>query len=465
MLIPFLAVYTLSTGAPSSAVRAFVMASFILVAWVMDRPAPALQLMAGAAWLILLFDPSQCFDIGFQLSFAVVLALILLTPPLFERLKKIAAPDPFLPRELWPEWYPGREAVRLFFCGGAAASVAAFAGSSPVTAWYFNMVTPVGLLVNVPVILFASAIVFVGALSLAAGGLVQYLGVLCNNANWLLASLLLKVISVFGHIPGGSLPVPNLFEKEWGHMPRVTFLSVESGQCAVVQSRGKIELMDAAGKSHARFVVVPFLKRIGAGFVDRLWLTQGNVHHVGGTSVILGEYEVGEIYKTGLPTKSLTLRRLDKSLPGRLRPVFAPFSTEDSGFRWEVLWPVPDNPGPLAEDRAVVVRLVAGDKAVLFAGDIGASVEKRILSGGRDISASVLVKGMHPQEDSLSEDFLKSVGAKDLVLNTGGYKQRLLSVEQISRLRRADVRLWDLQHCGAVTLTVENGVFRLKRFY
>src|SRR5213078_3716212 len=53
-----------------------------------------------AAFLILLFDSNQLFTSGFQLSFAVVGAIILLADPMFVRFERIVAPDPFLPPPL-----------------------------------------------------------------------------------------------------------------------------------------------------------------------------------------------------------------------------------------------------------------------------------------------------------------------------------------------------------------------------
>lgn len=75
--------YALFTGASPSVVRAVVMSSiWLFSSWQYERPV-SLNTWAAAAFLMLLVRPLWLFDVGFQLSFAAVAALVLFHPRLY----------------------------------------------------------------------------------------------------------------------------------------------------------------------------------------------------------------------------------------------------------------------------------------------------------------------------------------------------------------------------------------------
>ena len=99
--------------------------------------------------IILAWEPQQIFLAGFQLSFLVVLCIILLLPPSQGWAERFTAPDPLLPAELLPRW-------RRIFCvpsryvgGLLLTSFAAWVGSLPLLACYFHILTPVSTPANI----------------------------------------------------------------------------------------------------------------------------------------------------------------------------------------------------------------------------------------------------------------------------------------------------------------------------
>jgi predicted membrane metal-binding protein len=58
----------------------------------------------AAALIILFWQPQQLFQAGFQLSFLVVLCLVLTMPILRAGGEQLWAPDPLLPESLRPRW-------------------------------------------------------------------------------------------------------------------------------------------------------------------------------------------------------------------------------------------------------------------------------------------------------------------------------------------------------------------------
>ncbi len=71
----------LSYGEPS-VVRASIMAGLVLLVGLVERKYELQNIIAVAAFLILLYAPSQLFDLGFQLSFVIAWGLILIVPKL-----------------------------------------------------------------------------------------------------------------------------------------------------------------------------------------------------------------------------------------------------------------------------------------------------------------------------------------------------------------------------------------------
>src|SRR6266516_6314924 len=102
VIIPLLFFYAAVTGLHVSSVRAAVMASILLGGLFFDRKVFVLNSLAAAAFFLLCWNTNELLATGFQLSFAVVGAIILLADPLFGFLQRWSAPDPFLPRVLLP---------------------------------------------------------------------------------------------------------------------------------------------------------------------------------------------------------------------------------------------------------------------------------------------------------------------------------------------------------------------------
>ncbi len=76
LTILLLILYLIFIGSPTSAIRAVIMTSIILIAIILDREALSLRLVMIVASLMLVIKPDNLFDVGFQMSFAAVIGLI-----------------------------------------------------------------------------------------------------------------------------------------------------------------------------------------------------------------------------------------------------------------------------------------------------------------------------------------------------------------------------------------------------
>src|SRR5215470_7055170 len=227
-IIPSLFFYAAVTGLHIPALRAAVMASILVGAYFFERKAFLPNSLAAAAFFILCWNTNELFSTGFQLSFAVVGAIVLFADPLFRLFQRRVAPDPFLPQSLLSGPRRWMHATYEWLCRGASVSLAAWIGSLPLILWYFHLVTPISLLANLVVVPTAFFVLAVALLSLMTTPPVPWVALVFNNANWTLATLVIGIVHLFAQIPGGHFYVA---DPHGGHQlsAKITVLDLGAG--------------------------------------------------------------------------------------------------------------------------------------------------------------------------------------------------------------------------------------------
>src|SRR6184192_4045970 len=289
LIIPLLLFYAAVTGLHISSIRAAVMASIMIGGFFFERKAFLFNSLAAAAFVLLCWNTNELFSTGFQLSFAVVGAIVLFADPIFVFLQRWVAVDPFLPRSLLRgprRWlHPGYK----WLCHGASVSLAAWAGSLPLVLWYFHLVTPISLLANLVVVPLAFFVLAIALLSLISAPILPWLAVIFNNANWALATLVIGIVHLFAQIPGGH------FYVEHPHWPEeliaeVTVLDVGAGAAVHLHTGGEDWLFDCGNDRTYQRVVREYLHWAGVNRLSGLLLTHGDALHLGGTARLLDDF-------------------------------------------------------------------------------------------------------------------------------------------------------------------------------
>lgn len=86
--------YALMVGAQPSITRAVVMLNIAFAGQLLFRQAVSANTLAASAVVLLVWQPRDLFNPGFQLSFLTVLVIVVCTEPLYQRLKRIGAWQP-----------------------------------------------------------------------------------------------------------------------------------------------------------------------------------------------------------------------------------------------------------------------------------------------------------------------------------------------------------------------------------
>jgi competence protein ComEC len=212
VIIAIIWFYTLATGQQSTAVRSAVMASVFMLSWVIRRPPELINTVAASGAIILVVQPEQLFQASFQMSFCVVLVMALAVH-LYETeypnakvtfRNKAFLIDPFLPEHLLPGW------KKLFYpayglaAGNFVIAVVSLIGSAPLSAYYFNVFSPVGLLANMLAVPLSSVSLSATVVSI----LIPPVAPVSNYVAWLFMHATIASVKFFGAFSWGYFYVP-----------------------------------------------------------------------------------------------------------------------------------------------------------------------------------------------------------------------------------------------------------------
>jgi competence protein ComEC len=147
--------YLLISGSSTATVRSWIMISIMFLAVMLDRPAVALRNVAIAALAILFVLPESVFDVGFQMSFAAVVALVAVYEEIRERFQRH---DENL-------FYGPVRRLLLFFGGIVLSTLVASVAVAPLAAFHFHKSQQYAILANLIAIPICNLVVMPAALA------------------------------------------------------------------------------------------------------------------------------------------------------------------------------------------------------------------------------------------------------------------------------------------------------------
>ncbi len=510
VVMPLLVFYVVATGLCASAVRSLVMAGLVIVGWSLLRPSALLNNLAAAALIILAWDPLQLFDPGFQLSFVVVTALILMTPWVDKKIRSWIEPDPYIPRSHVPKWrlailQPCRWVGEL-----VAVCLAAWVGSLGLNVYYFNLVSFVSIVANMLIVPLASASVALGMTSLLLGLAWDQIGITLNATHALLIHAMVAVSESLsgwrlGYFYVAQPPVPWVVacyalgtlavalalrgRKRWAmgtglgllvlvagsaasvwmsSRVRLDVLDVGAGQAVLVTGpQSERVLLDAGSRYQARMSVEPFLRSRGVNAIDLVVISHGDAAHYGGLAELMRSVPIRRVAVADADFRSKSYRRLLDDLRQSGIPVETWCAGQARTLRsgqWDVLWPAKNLDYKRADDLCLVLELKHGEKTILFAGDLGEQAEE-IVGGCIQHPCTALVQGIASDGISLTEAWLEALKPETIILNTAEFPLKAYpSPELQERLKQAKSKVYRTDESGGVILEMEAGVLVSRSF-
>lgn len=216
--------YAMIIGLPASVVRAALMATIYLTGRLLQRRTSPLNSLALAALCILVVSPEALFQIGFQLSFAAVLAIILFAERLnpVDRRRRIAYN------------------VASYLC----VTLSAVIGTGILTIIYFHSFPTYFLIGNLLSALLLPFVIGGGVIMVALGFFGLHSESICMVLSWLCALIKLICESI-SSLPGSSYD--GLYLREWIVIPTaISVIALKWALDAEKQKRKTVGLTAAA---------------------------------------------------------------------------------------------------------------------------------------------------------------------------------------------------------------------------
>lgn len=438
--------YLLTSGDPS-VTRAAVMGGVFVVGLSLNRETDGENCLGIAALALLTFNRFLVFDIGAQLSFAAVWALLRVAPPIT---RALSPADPESPG------YPLLRAA----AATVGVAVAAYLATAPILAFHFQRASWSGVLANLPMSLLGGFFTYLAfAHTLLAG-------VGCAWLAWpvdYLAQSLTGWARLFADRPFGAadvFPFPLwLLPVHFGLLslagrassrarlfaclaapaalllisercpapppaaPTLRALDVGQGDAVLLQGPdGSRMLVDAGPEDPGRTPgLVRTLRGLRIPDLDAVIVSHTHQDHVGGLPALLDRMRVRLLIHRADPGAA------DEAAWARVLRAAARQGTKqwvpEAGDRLQVGRTSLQFLGPLDSagdnEASLIFRWDAGDARFLLTGDAGAPSEEQLLKWGPELRADVLKVGHHGSAGSSSARFLAAVDAPVSVISCG----------------------------------------------
>ncbi len=445
ILILILLIYAGITGFSASVLRASVMAGFLTYGKLFHKVSDSINLTAAAGLVLLIINPAQLFEIGFQLSFTAVLIILLILPVI----------QHLLPYWLRIRWF-GKPLMVII------VSLVVQFGLYPLQVFYFgeiSLVSPIANALFVPllglVVPISLLALFISAVFPTLGFIINipsdlFLGWMSHFVNsaagwdwaWTTASLkshllfivwLFLIFTITGwriaalrwRMMAGLLATLclmsaiSLYHTLQPKKLTVTFFDVGQGDAALLSTpSGKHILIDAgiwsprynSGKS----ILIPHLKAVGIQKLDAVILTHPHADHIGGIPDLIQEIPIDTIYNSGYSYDSKLYQSYLKLAGQKSIPVKSLHSGDvlslDPTMLMLVLGPDGQVHNSDPNEHSVVINVIYGETEFLFTGDAGRDEEKRLVQDYEHLlDTDVLKVGHHGSRTSSSIPFLEQV--------------------------------------------------------
>ena len=490
--IAAVAAYCWLLGFPAPATRAAVMLAVDGVARWRQRVVAPRGTVALSALVLLVIDPWSMHSVGAWLSVAAIAAVIWADR---------AVREPLVLRLLAP-------------------AIAATLVTAPITAFTFGTVAPIGVLANLVAIPLGAIAVPGVIIALVLAGFVAPLASLIAAGSGLALALLDLVAGAAARVPGGHVvaqpgwpaalvwcgvlavawwlwDAPRrrwviavrvagaLAVLVWGSLvtlgPRdrdgvltVHFLDVGQGDAEALRTpAGHWVLIDGGPRTPqgdaGRRVVLPFLRRLGAGALALMVATHGDADHLGGLPAVLEALPPAVVLEPGEPLgRPLYLEFLADVERDRAtwHPARAGDKIELDGVTFEVLSPdsawaaQPED----VNEHGVVLLVTYGATRLLFQADAGLPVEARL--AGRVGHVDVLKVGHHGSRSATSDAWLDELTPGEAVISVGAHNTYgHPAPEVVARLLHHHVTTLRTDQLGTITFTTDghSGQFQFRR--
>ncbi len=455
-------IYAAMAGFAIPTQRALIMLLVFVAGYLLRRPPSPSRALAAALLLVVLWDPLAVLSIGFWLSFAAVAAIFI---GISGRVGRIGW------MQQWGrvQWMIALGLAPLLLAAGLQVSLLAPMINLVAVPLFSFFVVPLCLLTTIFIYLYEP----LGSQMLILVTWVLTQGVACLDylsgihfvvwtapelPNWVWPPALIGGLMLLsprgvparwmGLIFLAPMVIIRPTAPEYG-AANLTVLDVGQGLALALRTQRHTMLYDLGPRFSDDFdtgsaVVLPYLRSLGIGRVDKLLLSNGDMDHAGGLSGVLGQIEIDSIM-SGEPL------RLD--VAAGLCHAGEAWSWDGVDFR--VLHPSADGSWR-GNNASCVLQIEVAGRSLLIPGDIDKSVEQRLIEQDPDrLRSDLVIVPHHGSRSSSSSGFIRAV-SPGYALVSSGFRNRygFPAAEVVKRWRSAGAKLLNTAELGAIELEI-----------
>ncbi|MBQ2087137.1 MAG: MBL fold metallo-hydrolase [Selenomonas sp.] len=256
----------------------------------------------------------------------------------------------------------------------------------------------------------------------------------------------------------------------------VTMLDVGQGDAILIKTAEQTVLIDTSDLDEQEKLRAE-LKKAQVKRIDKLILTHPHADHIGGVDgVVLKDYEVGEVYDNGMPSKSKVYLNYMKKLKQKNIPRHALTAGDvldlGGGVSFKVLSPPKDvvEKGSKSTDNhdpnneSVVGKLIFGKFSMMFTGDAEQQAEKVMVDNfAGDLRSTLLKAGHHGSKTSSSAAFLRAVQPEGVLISCGaGNDYGHPHKQTMKKYQSLKLKIYETDLNGTIVVTSDGKSYKIK---
>ncbi len=183
--------FAVMAGLGASILRAAIMSQVAITGIVLEKEGDFYNTLALSALVLLIMNPHNLYDVGFQLSYMATFALVWAAPVF---------------KSIFSRVMPG------MLAGVLSVAVAPILATTPISVYHFSQLSLIAVLSNMIVVPLSELLTSIGFISAAVGFLFPFVSRLINGFAYIALFIMERSVAFFSSIPGSCINVvaPNL---------------------------------------------------------------------------------------------------------------------------------------------------------------------------------------------------------------------------------------------------------------
>ncbi|TJX14748.1 DNA internalization-related competence protein ComEC/Rec2 [Tissierella creatinini] len=434
-------IYIFFIGLPPSAIRAGLMFTILYFSKLSHEPYDGLNSIYASMILCLLLNPYWLFNIGFQLSYAATISLLILSSRISIYSTRI-------------------KAIKT-----AITILGVNIGLLPIQSYYFNSIHLLGIISNVVIVPFLSIGLVLGMIMLILQVTIPILNMGVGTALDMILTIQYKLMEIIYSMDVISFNIfsPGILEIgiyyilililfrliDINRFPfymnktifyylllftlilaidinfkddiEIDFIDVGQGDSILIKTQAQNFLMDTGGSPVESFdigknITLPYLKKQGIFKLQGVIITHFDEDHSQGLAAIIDEIKIDKIFASYLPQGELLKNIKKKNIPIILLKK-NDYILLDNNTSLQIIWPFDNIEELSSNNKSLISILNYKDYKVLLTGDIEREVE---LSLKDDLSkVNILKVPHHGSSTSSSQELLGVIKPEASIISVG----------------------------------------------